>query len=152
MRARTRAGERPGVSNGSRWDRSARRRGDLMGAGKVLLVDDDRFMRMLATAALRPLGCEIVEAVDGEEALSAAAEHRPDVVLLDVVLPKLDGFEVLERLRAMPELAETSIIMVTTAGLPAEIQHGAEGGADGYVVKPFDHAELRAKVAELLER
>lgn len=122
-----------------------------MTAGKVLLVDDDRFMRMLATAALRPLGCDIVEATDGEEALALALEHRPDVILLDVVLPKLDGFEVLERLRAMPELAETSVVMVTTAGLPAEIRHGAEGGADGYVIKPFDNAVLREKVAEFLE-
>lgn len=122
-----------------------------MSTGKVLLVDDDRFMRMLATAALRPLGCEIVEARDGEEALALALEHRPDVILLDVVLPKLDGFEVLERLRAMPELAETSIVMVTTAGLPAEIQHGAEGGVDGYVIKPFDNTALREKVAEFLE-
>lgn len=127
-------------------------KGRIMGAGKILLVDDDRFMRMLATAALRPLGCEIVEAVDGEEALSVALEHIPDLILLDVVLPKMDGFEVLERLRSMPELDATSIVMVTTAGLPAEIQQGAERGVDGYVVKPFDHAALREKVAEFLER
>lgn len=122
-----------------------------MAPGKVLLVDDDRFMRMLATAALKPLGCEIIEAADGESAVAAAREHRPDVVVLDVVMPRMDGFAVLDALRHDETTRDIAVIMVTTAGTSADLRHGAEEGADGYIVKPFDHAELRERVSQLLE-
>lgn len=122
-----------------------------MAPGKVLLVDDDKFMRMLATAALKPLGCEILEAIDGESAVAAAREHRPDVIILDVVMPRMDGFAVLDALRHDEATRDIAILMVTTAGTSADVKHGADEGADGYIVKPFNHAELRAKVSQLLE-
>jgi DNA-binding response OmpR family regulator len=121
-----------------------------MAGEKVLIADDNRQIRMLVSAALRSGGYVIVEAVDGEAALEAAIAERPDLVLLDVTMPKLDGFEVLHLLRKRPETAGCRVILLTTAGTLADIKHGLDEGACDYLVKPFEPARLREAVGKAL--
>ncbi len=117
---------------------------------KILVVDDNRLIRVLIAAALKPLECEIVEAVDGGEAFNIAMECAPDLILLDVVMPIASGFEVLARLRQAPDGPTCPIIMLTTAASDSDIDNALDHGANAYVVKPFEHAELRHTVARLL--
>lgn len=117
----------------------------------VLIADDNRQIRMLVSASLRSGGYELLEAEDGETTLRTALDRHPDLILLDVTMPKLDGFEVLHFLRAKAETADTKVIMLTTAAMPADIQTGAQMGVSGYIIKPFQPADLRAAVEKVLE-
>jgi len=117
---------------------------------KVLVVDDNRLIRVLITAALKPLGCEIIEAVDGGEAVDIALECDPDLILLDVVMPVACGFDVLTALRGNPDGPACPIVMLTTSASDSDIDKALAHGANAYVVKPFEHAELRSTVARLL--
>ncbi len=121
-----------------------------MAAKRVLVVDDNRLIRALVNASIKSLECEIVEAVDGEEAVAKAVECEPDLILLDVVMPKLDGFEVLARLRDDPDGPQCPIAMLTTANTEDDRVQARLHRADAYIVKPFDHGELRDIVAGLL--
>lgn len=121
-----------------------------MATRKILVADDNQQIRMLVSAALRSLGHEIVHAVDGENALEMAIAERPDLVLLDVTMPKLDGFEVLGFLRKRPETKNVKVIMLTTAAQQADLKRGAELGCDDYVTKPFEPRALREVVARVL--
>jgi CheY-like chemotaxis protein len=121
------------------------------GVPKVVVVaDDNQFIRTLVIAALKPLGCEIIEAADGEEAVRLIGARTPDLVLLDLVMPKLSGFEVLEIIRQEEATARTPVVMLTTAASESDYSEGKRHGATDYVVKPFNNTELRATVAELL--
>lgn len=124
--------------------------GGVVAPKKILVVDDNRLIRVLIAAALKPLECEIVEAVDGGEAFNIAMECAPDLILLDVVMPIASGFEVLARLRQAPDGPTCPIIMLTTAASDSDIDNALDHGANAYVVKPFEHAELRHTVARLL--
>jgi CheY-like chemotaxis protein len=117
---------------------------------RILVADDNLQIRMLVKAALRPLGCEIAEAVDGEEALERAVTDPPDLLLLDVTMPKLDGFEVLAFLRRRPGTASIKVVMLTTAAQKADLQRGIELGCDEYVVKPFEPRALREAVERVM--
>jgi CheY-like chemotaxis protein len=117
----------------------------------ILIADDNSFIRTLVRAALRPLGCDVVEATDGEEAVRAAHEHDPAIILLDVVMPNLDGFGALEALRSAEHGFTGPIVMLTTAATKADFDHGEQSGADAYIVKPFEKDELRDTVQRLLE-
>lgn len=121
-----------------------------MATKRVLVIDDNRLIRVLIEASIRSLECEIFEATDGEEGISAVYVCRPDLILLDVVMPKLDGFEVLARLREDPDAPKCPIAMLTTAASEADHEQARVHGADAYILKPFDHNELRATVAGLL--
>ncbi len=121
-----------------------------MDAKRVLVADDNTFIRRLVCAALQPLGCSVLEAVDGEEAVLAVEEHAPDLVLLDLIMPKLNGFEVLATLRSREETAGCLVVMLTTAASEADLSEGKRHNVAGYIVKPFNNTELRATVAELL--
>ncbi|MCX8007327.1 MAG: response regulator [Coriobacteriia bacterium] len=121
-----------------------------MTAKTILIADDNLQIRMLVKAALRPLGCEVAEAVDGEQALEKAIAQPPDVLLLDVTMPKLDGFEVLSFLRKRPETAGLKVIMLTTAAQKTDLKRGVELGCDDYVVKPFEPRALRETVERAL--
>ncbi len=122
-----------------------------MTAGRTILAaDDNQQIRMLVKAALRSLGHEIIEAIDGEEALKIAYERVPDLVLLDVTMPKLDGWEVLHFLRRRPETADLPVMMLTTAAQKFDIEHGASLGCNDYLTKPFSPADLRAHVERIL--
>jgi len=112
----------------------------------VLIVDDNPRGRKTLQTLLLDQGYNLVFANDGPEALVKAAELRPDVILLDVMMPNMDGFEVCQRLRADPSLAEVPVIMVTALDDRDSRLQGLEAGADDFVSKPFDRAELRTRV------
>jgi len=118
---------------------------------RILVVDDNRLIRMLIAAALRPLDCEIVEAVDGAQAIELAMQCEPDLILLDVVMPNASGFEVLTHLRDDPAGPTCPIVMLTTSSRDTDIDNALDHGANGYIVKPFEHAELRETVSRLLQ-
>jgi CheY-like chemotaxis protein len=120
-------------------------------AGETILVaDDNRQIRMLVTASLRVGGYVIIEAEDGEAALEKAIASHPDLELLDVTMPKLDGFEVLHFLHKRPDTSDIKVIMLTTAGTSDDIKHGVDEGAVDHLVKPFESARLREAVEKAL--
>ncbi|HSS78511.1 MAG TPA: response regulator [Thermoanaerobaculia bacterium] len=119
---------------------------------RVLIVDDEPNIVLSLEFLLRQQGYEVSVARDGEEALAAAEERRLDLVVLDVMLPGLDGFEVCRRLRERPELAGLKILLLTARGREVERVRGLEEGADAYVRKPFSTRQLMKTVAELLGR
>jgi DNA-binding response OmpR family regulator len=119
-------------------------------AGKVLIVDDEPNIVLSLEFLMKQQGYETRVARDGDEALAEVERFRPDLVLLDVMLPRRDGFEVCQRLRA-DGWSELKILMLTAKGRDVEIEKGLALGADGYVTKPFSTAELVARVADMLE-
>jgi diguanylate cyclase (GGDEF)-like protein len=118
----------------------------------VLVVDDDPDVARFVEVNLRSAGYEVTVASDGQEALERAVELRPDLVLLDVMMPKLDGFEVAQRLRRDARTSSTSIIMLTAKALSSDKVLGLSTGADDYIIKPFDPVELLARVKGTLRR
>jgi len=120
-------------------------------AERILLAEDDRILRKAGETALRKKGYDVVAAVDGEDALAKAREDPPDLVLLDVMMPKVHGFEVLRGLKDDSRLRDIPVIMLTNLEQPSDMQRAAEGGAFGYLVKSnLDLDDLIAKVAEAL--
>jgi len=117
---------------------------------KVLIVDDEPNIAISVEFLMRREGFEVLVAYDGEEGLTRIRADRPDLVVLDIMMPKLDGFEVCKAVRADPILAGVRILMLTAKGRAAEISKGLALGADGYITKPFATRELVAKVKELL--
>jgi PAS domain S-box-containing protein len=116
----------------------------------ILIVDDEAASRRLLEGLLRADGYRLVFAASGPEAIALAGAHIPDLVLLDVMMPEMDGFEVCLRLRADALLAEVPIIMVTALDDRASIVRGLEAGADDFVAKPIDRVELRARVRSIM--
>jgi diguanylate cyclase (GGDEF)-like protein len=121
-------------------------------AESILVVDDDPDIARFVEVNLRSAGYDVSVAGDGEEALERATEIRPDLILLDVMMPRLDGFEVAQRLRKNPQTANTSIIMLTAKALSSDKVTGLQSGADDYIIKPFDPIELLARVKGTLRR
>jgi CheY-like chemotaxis protein len=125
--------------------------GGIMQDKTVLIAEDSDLIRKLVIAALRPIECKVVEARDGDEAITVANEVQPDLILLDVVMPAVDGFSVLDTLRNSGNCRDCRIVMLTTAGSQADIERGRTAGADGHIVKPFDKEELRDTVRRMLQ-
>lgn len=119
-------------------------------AKRVLVVDDEPNIVLSLEFLMRRAGFEVTVARSGGEALKALEGPPPDLMLLDVMMPEFDGYEVCERIRARPEWRATKIIMLTARGREAERERGLALGADAYVTKPFSTKELAAKVRELL--
>lgn len=117
---------------------------------KVLIVDDEPNIAISVDFLMRREGFEVLVAHDGEEGLARIRADRPDLVVLDVMMPKLDGFEVCKAVRADPTLAGVRILMLTAKGRAQEITKGLALGAEAYIPKPFSTRELVAKVKELL--
>src|SRR5512145_107804 len=117
---------------------------------RILVVDDNAANVEILKMRLAANGYEVVTASDGVEALSATRRHLPDLILLDVMMPKLDGIEVCRRLRADATLPFTPIIMVTAKADPKDIVAGLEAGGDEYLTKPVDQAALVARVKSML--
>jgi DNA-binding response OmpR family regulator len=117
---------------------------------RILIVDDEPNIVISLEFLMMREGHEVRVARDGEAGLAAVRKHRPDLVVLDVMMPKLDGFAVLEAVRADPELAGTRVLMLTAKGREAEQNKGLDLGADAYMPKPFSTRELVEKVKELL--
>jgi DNA-binding response OmpR family regulator len=117
----------------------------------VLVADDDDDILLLVTTRLRRDGFEIIEARTGNEALVLAQTRRPDVAVLDVGMPGLDGLEVLERIRADDVLSGMRVLLLTAKAQESDVRRCYDAGADAYVRKPFSPAELSARVRELLD-
>jgi diguanylate cyclase (GGDEF)-like protein len=118
----------------------------------ILVVDDDPDVARFIELNLQSAGYEVAVASNGEEALEKALERRPDLILLDVMMPTMDGFEVAQRLRRDPRTSSSSIIMLTAKNLSSDKVLGLSSGADDYIVKPFDPVELLARVKGTLRR
>jgi adenylate cyclase len=116
----------------------------------ILTVDDEPANLALLRKLLTHQGYDVVEAVDGPSAISAIAEHDPDLVCLDVMMPGLDGIEVCQRLRRQPEHVGLPILLLTALNRPEEKARGLEAGANDFLSKPFDESELAARLRSLL--
>ncbi|BBB00202.1 putative two-component system response regulator [Actinacidiphila reveromycinica] len=119
-------------------------------SGRVLVVDDNRVIRQLIRVNLELEGFEVVTAADGAECLEIVHSVQPDVVTLDVVMPRLDGVRTATRLRADPRTRQVGIVMVSAGSLPEAV--GGPGGVDAYVAKPFEPAVLVETVRRLARR
>ncbi|MAG36271.1 MAG: two-component system response regulator [Dehalococcoidia bacterium] len=117
---------------------------------KVLVVDDHLSLRLLVATILDNPDYEVLEARDGHEALALALTHRPDLVLLDVMMPEMNGLEVCRTIKSDPRLAGTKVVMLTAKARPRDEGAGIAAGADAYLTKPFKPRELQALVEQLL--
>lgn len=123
-----------------------------MNKGRVLVVDDEDVIRELIVFNLQQQGFETIEAADGQEALKQVEGEHPDLIILDLMLPKMDGLEVCQKIRYSKEHAHIPIIMLTARGEEVDRVLGLEMGADDYVTKPFSPRELLARVKAILRR
>jgi diguanylate cyclase (GGDEF)-like protein len=122
------------------------------GGGSILVVDDDPFIARLLEIELRAAGYDVRVANDGHQALEMARADCPELVLADVMMPNMDGFEMTRQLRQDSRTASVSVIMLTARGLSADKLEGFAVGADDYIVKPFDTPELLARIRGVLRR
>ena len=118
---------------------------------RVLIVDDDPLIRNVVRAVLEDGSYDLEEAASGEEALRAASLRPPDVVLLDVMMPGLDGFEVAVRIKKDARLKEAVVVMLTAKDAPEDRRRGMEAGADAYFTKPFSPLELLSTLSGVLK-
>lgn len=119
-------------------------------AHRILVVDDEPALLRLMEFVLAKQGHDMLTATNGEEALEAAREHHPDLIVLDIMMPRMDGYAVAETLRADEELARTPIIMLSAKAQEEDIQRGLAVGVDHYVTKPFAPDHLVDLVGEYL--
>jgi diguanylate cyclase (GGDEF)-like protein len=125
---------------------------DESGRARVIVAEDDEISATILIHRLEKEGLEVTRFNNGQQAYEAALAETPDLVILDVKMPGLDGFEVLERLRSSPHFARTPVIMLTSMGQEADVVRGFRLGADDYILKPFSPTELSARVRRLLRR
>ncbi len=119
---------------------------------KILIVEDDKFLRELIARKLTDEGLEIVEAVDGEDGIKKIKETKPDLVLLDLILPSIDGFEVLSRVKGDASLASIPIIILSNLGQKEEVEKGLDLGAADYLIKAhFTPGEIIEKIKNILK-
>ena len=118
---------------------------------RVLVVEDTEDNRRIVRDLLTSAGFELIEATTGEEGVVAAAEHRPDLILMDIQLPVLDGYEATRRIKADPELRHIPIIAVTSYALSGDEAKTRAAGCDGYIAKPFSPRQLLATVRRFLD-
>lgn len=118
-------------------------------ATRVLVVDDEAVIRQLIAINLELEGFEVHQAVDGLDALDKARDCDPDVVTLDVMMPRLDGIATARRLRADPVTSRARIVLISAKTRPADVDRGADAGADAYITKPFDPDEIVETVRRL---
>ena len=117
---------------------------------KIMAVDDERHIVRLIQVNLERSGYQVVTAFDGQEALRKVETEKPDVIVLDVMMPKMDGFEVLKRLQANPDTREIPVIMLTAKAQDADVFRGWSSGVSAYLTKPFNPLELITFVKRIL--
>ena len=121
-------------------------------AKKILIVEDDKFLRELIARKLTDEAFDIVEAVDGEEGIKKIKETKPDLILLDLILPSIDGFEVLSRVKEDASLASIPIIILSNLGQKEEVEKGLKLGAVDYLIKAhFTPGEIIEKIKNILK-
>ena len=118
---------------------------------RVLVVEDQEDNRRIIRDLLTSNGYELIEAEDGVEGVAAAAREKPDLILMDIQLPGLDGYEATRRIKAIPELKKTPVIAVTSYALSGDDKKAFAAGCDGYVTKPFSPRQLLQKIREYLD-
>src|SRR5687768_10149664 len=119
---------------------------------RILVVDDDAWILRMVTTVLEKRGYDIQVAKDGEEGLERAQRDRPDLIITDVMMPKLDGWALVKKLRSTPELAFVPVIFLTALGSEEDRIRGFRLGADDYLAKPFRFEELDLRVAKALRQ
>jgi DNA-binding response OmpR family regulator len=121
-------------------------------AKKILIIEDDKFLRELITRKLSGDGFNIVEATDGEEGMKKLKEEKPDLVLLDLILPGIDGFEFLTKAKEDPSISSIPIIILSNLGQREEVEKGLKMGATDYLIKAhFTPGEIIEKIKNILE-
>ncbi len=119
---------------------------------KVLVADDERALRMLIAGTLEIGNYEILEADNGTEALELVKLERPDLIILDVMMPGMTGYEVCKRIKSNPDIADTKVLILTAKGQLSDKEAAWEAMADFYLAKPFSPMELLAMVEEILSK
>ena len=119
---------------------------------RILVVEDTEDNRRIIRDLLTSFGYELIEARDGVEGVAMAQSHRPDLILMDIQLPVMDGYEATRRIRAHPDLKHIPVIAVTSYALSGDEAKAREAGCDAYIAKPFSPRQLLGKVRELLSR
>lgn len=119
---------------------------------RVLIVDDEPNILLSLQFLMKKAGYDVRTAKDGEQALAEVAREKPDIILLDVMMPKLDGFSVCQRIKSDPDLSSVRIVMLTARGRDVEREKGISLGADDYITKPFSTKDAIDRVATLLAR
>ncbi len=122
-----------------------------MSRKRILVVEDQEDNRRILRDLLTTAGYDIVEATNGRDALAAAAEHRPDLILMDIQLPVLDGYETTRRLKSDPTLKAIPVIVITSYALSGDETKARAAGCDDYVTKPYSPRQVLAKVREYLQ-
>ena len=117
---------------------------------RILVVEDTEDNRQIIRDLLSSVGYELIEATDGAEGVALAQSRHPDLILMDIQLPQMDGYEATRRIRAVPELAKVPIIAVTSYALSGDEAKTRAAGCDGYIAKPFSPRQLLAKIREFL--
>jgi two-component system, cell cycle response regulator DivK len=117
---------------------------------RILVVEDNEDNRRILRDLLSSVGCEVIEAVTGEDGVALAESHRPALILMDLRLPALDGYEATRRIKAVPALSRIPIIAVSSYALSGDDVQAFEAGCDAFISKPFSPRELLAKVREYL--
>jgi two-component system, cell cycle response regulator DivK len=122
-----------------------------MAGKRILVIEDHEENRRLLRDLLTSFGYELIEAVTGEDGVIAAEKERPDLILMDIQLPGIDGYETTRRIKANPALNRIPVIAVTSYALSGDDIKAFAAGCDGYVTKPFDPADLLEKIREYLD-
>ena len=117
---------------------------------RIVVADDEPDIRRLVSFTLRRRGYEVIEADNGEDALALVTSERPQLVVLDVMMPRMTGHEVARALRARPDTSDVPILMVSAKGQESEVRDGLASGAIGYLIKPFAPRELADRVGAIL--
>ena len=119
---------------------------------KILIIEDDKFLRELISQKLEKAGYEVCEAIDGEEGIKQVKTENPDLVLLDLILPGIDGFEVLSQMKREPALSKIPVIILSNLGQKEDIEKGINLGADDYLIKAhFTPNEIIEKIQAVLK-
>lgn len=119
---------------------------------KILIAEDERDIRDLVAFTLRFAGYEVVAVENGEKAVQAALQELPDLILLDVRMPRMTGYEACQKIKADARTAKIPVVFLSAKGQESEIRTGMEVGANGYLIKPFAPMELTEKVKQYLEK
>jgi CheY-like chemotaxis protein len=119
---------------------------------KILVAEDEKDIRDLLSFTLQFAGHTVITVTNGEEAWQAAPSVMPDLILMDVRMPRMTGYEACQRIKADPQTAHIPVVFLSAKGQEAEIQQGLQAGASEYLLKPFAPDDLTRRVAELLER